>query len=300
MTSVDISPPAQREWLGVLMLMGGAVAVGFAPIALRLGLEDMGPQAIAFWRYVFALPVLLILVVVFERRAPGKPNIFAILAGICFALDIGFWHWSLTLTSVSNATFIVNIGSVCVGFLAWLFLKERPAPIWFLAVVLAVAGAAALSLGGQADKGASFAGDRIAIIAALCVSGYFLCSKLARRSMNGLETLFWLTLVEALVAAGMVIAFGESFMPEDLSGFRVPMVLGIFIHVIGQGLIITGLGRAPTSVAGVIILLQPVVAAAVSWKMFGETLTSLQASGGLLILFAVWLAQRGRKPQAVD
>ncbi len=300
MTSSDISLPARREWLGVLMLAGGAVAIGFAPIGLRLGLDDLGPQAIAFWRYTFALPVLTALVLLVERRAPRKPNIYVILAGICFAVDIGFWHWALTLTSVSNATFIVNLGNVCVGFLAWLFLKERPAPIWFFAVLLAIGGASALSLGGTAEGGASFAGDQIAIVAAISVSGYFLCSKLARRRLNGLETLFWLTLVEVIVGAGMVMAFGESFLPADLSGFAVPLFLGIVIHVVGQGLIITGLGSTPTSIAGVIILIQPVMAAAISWQLFNEPLTTLQAAGGMLILVAVWLAQRGHKVEPID
>jgi drug/metabolite transporter (DMT)-like permease len=300
MTSSDISLPARREWLGVLMLAGGAVAIGFAPIGLRLGLDDLGPQAIAFWRYTFALPVLTALVLLVERRAPRKPNIYVILAGICFAVDIGFWHWALTLTSVSNATFIVNLGNVCVGFLAWLFLKERPAPVWFFAVLLAIGGASALSLGGTAEGGASFAGDQIAIVAAISVSGYFLCSKLARRTLNGLETLFWLTLVEVIVGAGMVMAFGESFLPEDLSGFAVPLFLGIVIHVVGQGLIITGLGSTPTSIAGVIILIQPVMAAAISWQLFNEPLTTLQAAGGMLILVAVWLAQRGHKVEPID
>ena len=300
MTSSDISLPARREWLGVLMLAGGAVAIGFAPIGLRLGLDDLGPQAIAFWRYTFALPILTALVLLVERRAPRKPNIYVILAGICFAVDIGFWHWALTLTSVSNATFIVNLGNVCVGFLAWLFLKERPAPVWFFAVLLAIGGASALSLGGTAEGGASFAGDQIAIVAAISVSGYFLCSKLARRTLNGLETLFWLTLVEVIVGAGMVMAFGESFLPEDLSGFAVPLFLGIVIHVVGQGLIITGLGSTPTSIAGVIILIQPVMAAAISWQLFNEPLTTLQAAGGMLILVAVWLAQRGHKVEPID
>jgi len=300
MTSTEMTAPARREWLGVLMLVGGAVAIGFAPIGLRLGLDDLGPQAIAFWRYTFALPVLTALVLLVERRAPRKPNIYVILAGICFAVDIGFWHWSLTLTSVSNATFIVNLGNVCVGFLAWLFLKERPAPMWFFAVILAIGGASALSLGGTAEGGASFVGDRIAIIAAISVSGHFLCSKLARRTLNGLETLFWLTLVEVIVGAIMVMAFGENFLPEKLSGFAVPLFLGIVIHVVGQGLIITGLGSTPTSIAGVIILIQPVMAAAISWHLFQEPLTTLQAGGGMLILVAVWLAQRGHKVDPID
>ena len=52
-----------------MVLMGG-ICIGFAPIGLRLGLDDLGPQAIAFWRYTFAMPVLFLLVLLVERRLP--------------------------------------------------------------------------------------------------------------------------------------------------------------------------------------------------------------------------------------
>ena len=35
---------------GPLMVLAGGICIGFAPIGLRLGLDDLGPQAIAFWR----------------------------------------------------------------------------------------------------------------------------------------------------------------------------------------------------------------------------------------------------------
>ena len=300
MTDTPISAPAARHWVGPLMMLCGGIAIGFAPIDLRLGLDDLGPQAIAFWRYVFAAPVLFLLVLGIQKRLPSKPNMFIVIGGTCFALDIGLWHWGLTLTSVSNATFIVNLGNVGVGFAAWFFLKERPTPVWFIAVILAMAGAAALSLGAAGGGSGNIRGDLLSLAAAVLVSGYLLASKLARRTMSGIDAVFWLTCVEIIVAGMMVMTFREDFLPAHISGFLAPFILGVGIHVIGQGLIITGLGITPTSVAGVLILIQPVVAAAVSWQLFNEPLTSIQAAGSALILFAVWLAQSGHKPQPVD
>lgn len=295
------TPPAPvvRHWIGPLMVFGGGVCIGFAPIGLRLGLDDLGPQAIAFWRYLFAAPVLLALVFLIERRAPRLPNRFVVMAGTFFALDMALWHWALTLTTVSNATFIVNLGNVSVGFLAWLFLKERPTNIWFMAVMLAVMGAAALSLGGEAGGKGDIRGDLLALAAALLVSGYMLCSKLARRTLGGLETIFWLTLIEICIAGLIVAVSGEAFLPADLSGFRAPLLLALFVQVMGQGLIITGLGRTPAAIAGVVVIVQPVVAAAISWSLFDEPLTALQAGGAGAILAGVWLAQRG-KPMPID
>ncbi|MBU2606886.1 MAG: DMT family transporter [Alphaproteobacteria bacterium] len=294
-----VVPPVAHDWTGPLMVFGGGVCIGFAPIGLRLGLDDLGPQAIAFWRYLFAAPVLLALVFLIERRAPRLPNRFVVMAGTFFALDMALWHWGLTLTTVSNATFIVNLGNVSVGFMAWLFLKERPTNAWFAAILLAVAGAAALSLGGEVGGKGDIRGDLLALGAALLVSGYMLCSKLARRTLGGLETIFWLTLIEICIAGLIVAVSGEAFLPADLGGFRAPLFLALFVQVMGQGLIITGLGRTPAAIAGVVVIVQPVVAAAISWSLFDEPLTALQAGGAGAILAGVWLAQRG-KPVPID
>nr|WP_070960793.1 DMT family transporter [Hyphomonas sp. Mor2] len=280
-------------WFGPLLVFMGGVCIGFAPIGLRLGLDDLGPQAIAFWRYVFALPVLFLLVLLVQRRLPARPNKFVVIAAVCFALDIGLWHWALTFTTVANSTFIVNLGNVAVGLTAWIFLKEKPTSIWFVAALIAMAGAAALTLGGGADGKTDLRGDALALGAALLVSCYIVASKVARRTLGGLETIFWLTAFEIIVAGVLVLVFGESFLPSDLSGFMVPLFLALVVQVGGQGLIITGLGHTPAAVAGVLVVVQPVVAAAISWRLFDEPLAPIQAGGGLLILIGILIAQRG-------
>ena len=135
--NVESASPA-RVWLGPLLLFCGGILIGLAPIGLRFGLDSLGPQAIAFWRYMFAIPLLFVLLIAIERRMPARINRYVVMAGTFFALDIALWHWGLTLTTVANATFIVNLGNVCVGFAAWLILKEQPKPIWFVAVIVAV------------------------------------------------------------------------------------------------------------------------------------------------------------------
>ncbi len=292
------TPLQNRLWLGPLMVGLGAAFVGLAPIGLRLGLDDLGAQAIAFWRYTFALPVIMLLVIIVHKRLPARPNFFIVLAGLFFALDIALWHHALTKTTVANATFIVNLGSVSVGFLAWIFLKDRPQNLWFFAVLLAIAGAAALSLGGARNevldpvlRATSTRGDMIACVAAFMIASYLLFSKLGRRSMGGLDAIFWLTFVEIGAQGLIVLSTGEAFFPEKLSGFSVPLFLAIFVQICGQGLIIAGIGRTPASIAGVLIMMQPVVAAAISWNMFGEPLSAIQIGGACTILAAVWLAQ---------
>ncbi|MEL6664303.1 MAG: EamA family transporter, partial [Pseudomonadota bacterium] len=54
-------------------------------------------------------------------------------------------------------------------------------------------------------------------------------------------------------------------------------------------------GRTPAAIAGVLVLVQPVTAAAISWQLFDEPLNGLQGFGGLLILTGVYLAQRSAR-----
>ncbi|MEO0882455.1 MAG: DMT family transporter [Pseudomonadota bacterium] len=289
------SGPADRWW-GPLLVLAGGVCVGFAPIGLRLGValgdDGLGPQAIAFWRYVFATPILLGLVVLTERRLPVRPNRFVILAGTFFALDIALWHWSLTMTTVANSTFIVNLGNLGVGLLAWIFLREKLTAIWAVAVAVALSGAAMLSLGGASEGQGSIEGDVLAFGAAILVSGYMLCSKIARRDIGALDVIFWLTITELCVGAFVTAISGERFFPATAAGWQAPLVLAIIVQCGGQGLIIAGLGHTPAAIAGILVLIQPVVAAAISWFLFDEVLIAIQIAGGILILFGVGLSQR--------
>ncbi|MBN04902.1 DMT family transporter [Ponticaulis sp.] len=284
---------ARSVLIGTVLLLTGGVLVGFAAIGLRLSVGDgVGPQATGFWRFFLSLPVIL-MVFVARGRLPAKPNLFAILTGVFFGLDIGVWHLSLTMTSVANATFIVNMGSLFVGVLAWVFLKDRPSIFWAIAVALALSGVWFLSAGKSAAGGASdIRGDMLALFAACFLSGYFLCGKLARDTLSALDVLFWATATMACVAFILCLVFREPVVPETLGQLKWPLAIAVCSQVLGQGCIIAGLGRVPPAIAGIMVIVQPVASALISWPVFGEALSVMQFIGGGLILVALLVAQR--------
>src|SRR5512147_2584237 len=117
------------------MMFAGAIAIGYAPIGLRM--SEFGPQATGFWRFLLALP-LIGGVIYAQGGRLGRPSLLALVAGTLFGLDIAFWHASLVMTSVANATFIVNLGTAAVGLVAWIALKERPTKLWPIAIGIAL------------------------------------------------------------------------------------------------------------------------------------------------------------------
>jgi drug/metabolite transporter (DMT)-like permease len=72
----------------------------------------------------------------------------------------------------------------------------------------------------------------------------------------------------------------------------VPFFIAVIAHVLGQGLIVAGVGRTPAAAAGILLLIQPVAAALMAWPLFGEGLAPVQLAGAALILAGVWLAGR--------
>lgn len=294
MTTASENTPAGPVFgYGALLVLTGGILIGLAPIGLRLGLNELGPQAIAFWRFFFAIPIALALVFLIKRRAPQKPDRFIVFAAAFFALDIALWHAALSMTSVANATFLVNLGNIGAGFVAWFFLREQPRPVWFVAVVFAIVGAAALSLGGSGSGNSanSLPGDVLAIGAALLVACYMVTAKLGRRTMSGIDAIFWLCVFEAIFASIVVVFTGESFVPASAAGFAAPLFLAVAVQIGGQGLIIAGLGHTSAAVAGVVVIIQPVVAAIISWRLFGEILVPMQLIGCAMIIIAIIVAQ---------
>ncbi|HVY89361.1 MAG TPA: DMT family transporter [Hyphomonadaceae bacterium] len=272
-----------------MLVLSGAIAIGYAPIGLRL--SSFGPQATAFWRFAFALP--MIAAVVYARGGKlGRPSLLSLAAGLFFGLDMTFWHASLVMTSVANSTFIVNLGPAAVGLVSWIVLKERPAKIWPYALGLSLFGALLLSRGSGRTDGAALAGDLLALTAAVMVGLYLFLAKLARRDESAMSVLFWSTLVTLGVNAISSLVQHETLIPPNLSWFLVPLTLGLIAHTIGQGLIVAGVGRTPASVAGLLLLVQPVASALIAWPLFGETLTAIQLAGAALVLAGVWLAGR--------
>jgi drug/metabolite transporter (DMT)-like permease len=289
LTASTTDVAGKPAWIGPLMVAAGAAAVGFAPIGLRL--SEFGPQATAFWRFLLALP--LIAAAIYLRGGKiGRPSFIALAAGTFFGLDIALWHASLVLTSVANATFIVNLGPAAVGLVAWVVLKERPSKVWLFALAIALFGALLLSRGAKTADASALQGDLLALAAATMVGLFVFLTKIARRTESAMNVLFWSTIAMLAVSAVASLVKQERLVPVDWTWLVVPFFLAAIAHAVGQGLIVAGVGRTPAAAAGLLLLVQPVAAALIAWPLFGEGLTLVQLAGAALVLAGVWLAGR--------
>jgi drug/metabolite transporter (DMT)-like permease len=295
-----MTPSSDRRALLVLIL--GACIIGLSPILVRL--THTGPAAAGMWRVGLALPLLALLAAA-ERR-PGRPSAPAgllTLAGVLFAGDLACWHYSVRFTSVANATVLSNLTPVLVTAFAWLFLKERPGRVFLGGLGLAIGGAVAMALakpgaGAVAALGAErHLGDALGALTAVWYGTYFLLVREARKRVSTGAVMLWCSVVSTPILLVAAWLLHEPIWPTVASGWAACIGLGV-MHATGQGAIAWALGRLPTSLAAVVVLVQPVVSAALGWIWLGEPMSWPQALGGLTTLAGVAVAQASTRPGA--
>jgi drug/metabolite transporter (DMT)-like permease len=289
-----MSAPAPATRLKPLLaLVGGAAAIGFAPIFVRL--SEVGLNATAFWRLALSLPVFWLLCQRTGMAAvPVRTYRLLGYAGLFFSLDLIFWHASIARTSVANATLLANLAPVVVVIYYWLAMKQRPAARFLLGAALALAGTAGLTLGGipLAGSASGLAGDVYGLMTAVVYAGYLLTIERSRSSVRGLQAALVSSTVAMAITGAVALSSGEIFWPASATGWAVVAGLALLCHVLGQGTIIWALGQLPAPLSSVVILVQPVVAAGLGWLWLGESFGFMDVIFAALVLAGILICRR--------
>ncbi len=258
-------------------LLAGAAGIGFAPVLVRL--SEVGPSATAFFRILFALPLLWVWLGIEREKSPSSRTpvnrsdyLWLGSAGLFFSGDLAVWHWSLQFTSVANSTLLTNFAPIFVTLGARFLFAEKISRVFVLGMLLALGGAVLL-------VGASFNLN---------------VRRLLGRSFSSATIMAWSGLVSCPALLLIAVCSGENLLAATAGGWWVLIGLALISHVGGQTLIAYAFGHLPASISSVSLLLQPVVAAAVAWLVLHEPLSFPQGVGGLVVLAGITLAsQRG-------
>jgi drug/metabolite transporter (DMT)-like permease len=278
--------------LAIAALVFGAIVIGTTPILVRLA--ACGPASAGFWRLAFATPLLALMASGRGTAGIGRPSWPMAMAGIAFALDLACWHYGIRYTSVANATVLPNLTPILVTLVSWVFLKERPRPVFLVGLVAAVGGAVLMAGTSASAQGAGalpHIGDMLSISTAVWYGLYFLAVRAARQRSSTLSVMLWACIVGAPPLLLTALVMREQVLPATALGWSAVVGLGL-AHVFGQGSIAWALGRLPASTASVTVLVQPVIAGMLAYLIFREVLTPLQTAGGVLALMGVVVAQQ--------
>jgi drug/metabolite transporter (DMT)-like permease len=280
----------------LLALFAGATCIALSPIWVRVA--EVGPTASAFWRVALAVPLLWALVAVSGRSSSSEnekrqwPLLCA--AGVAFAGDLAFWHWSIQLTSVANSTLLANLSSFFVTLAAWLLWRQRPSRLFLIGLITSFTGVVLLVRTSLDFSPTALLGDALGVVTAIFYAWYILSVKGVRdRGAATLRLMAVTTTITAALLLPVALASGEGFWSATAAGWLKLLGLAWISHSAGQGLIAYALAHLPAAFSSVGLLLQPVMAALFAWALLGEPLVPLQVAGGVVVLAGIWLARRG-------
>lgn len=312
-----------------IALIIGTVALSMAPIFVRYA--DTSAASIAFWRMLISTPLLALGWLLFPVksvqdqttltaseasistlstlssitpnviRATPKHYFYLVLAGVAFALDLLCWNASLSLTSVANATLLVNFAALFAGLLSWLFLKQAPSQSLLIGMFIAILGGIFLVWPNFQYNADSFLGDGLGLLAGLFYGIYLLSVQLARPFFSTLSIMTLTGIMTAVTALIMALMLGQTLAVASYTGWAAIVGLAIVVQMIGQTFIAFALAKVSATLSAVVLLLQPVISALLAVWLFEETLVWIQTCGmGLIILGIGFAKLYGPKNKAAD
>ena len=272
------------------MLLIGSAILSAGPLLVRLA--DVGALQSAFWRVGLAVVPLFALARLTARpvaadRADTHYGWF-VAAGFFFAADLAVWHLGIERTTLANSTLFANSASFLYPLWGFAVARAWPSRKAAAALLLAALGITLL-MGLSADVSPrNLAGDLLCLLAALFYTGYLVAMDRARSNTSALAALGRATLASAVVLLPVAALAPGAFWPTDWTPL---LLLALGSQVLGQGLIIFALPHVAPVVAGLGLLIQPLLAAAFGWAWFDERLSLLEATGMVAILVALALVR---------
>jgi drug/metabolite transporter (DMT)-like permease len=280
----------QRFGIALAALILGAIAMGASVLFVRWA--DVGPYASAFWRVLLALPFLFVWMRL-ENRSAAWPRLDrrVFLAGLMFTGDLFFWHLAILATTVANATFLATTAPIWVALGAGIVLSEAVTGRILIGLALCLAGGFALLGESYGFAPQRLMGDLYGVATAFFFGAYVLAVRAARARHGAAEVMFISTAITAICLFAIATAFEPRILPQSANGIGSLLALALISQVGGQGLVAVALGTLSATFSALVIFLEAVAAASFGWLLLNEPLGPVQALGGVLILFGIYVAR---------
>lgn len=277
----------------------GAIAAatyGMNPLfALPLYKAGMNPDSVLFFRYLFAIPVLAIMIKARGRNFKLKNN--EVIPLIIMGLLVSFSSLALFLSynymEAGIASTLLFVYPILVAIIMALIFKEKISILTTLCIILAVGGITLLYK-SEDDTTLSLTGILLVLGSALSYAIYIVGAN--RPLLKGIATLK-LTFYVLLFGLTLFIAridFGKSLLiPEEWYLWGNLLALAIFptaISFLCTTLAVQYIGSTPTAILGA---LEPLTAIFFGVTIFGEALTPRLCCGIIMIILAVTLIIAG-------
>ena len=277
----------------------GAIAAatyGMNPLfALPLYSDGMDADSVLFFRYLFAIPILGIMIKARGRsfRLNRGEILPLVVLGLLVAASSLTLFLSYNYMDAGIASTILFVYPIMVALIMALVFKEKVTLQTAFCILLALAGIAMLYKNGNGAT-LSFTGTLLVIASALSYAIYIVgINQSSLKNVATLKVTFYILLFGVSLFL-IRLDFGQAVtMPQKWYMWGNLIALAIFptaISFLCTTSAIQYIGSTPTAILGA---LEPVTAVIIGVTVFGEALTPRILCGILMIIAAVTLIIAG-------
>ncbi|MEP0814873.1 MAG: DMT family transporter [bacterium] len=219
----------------------------------------------------------------------------ALLSILLIPINQGFFLFGQNLSRTTHGALIYSLAPIFVALFAGIYLKETVPAYRWAGILLSVVGASVV-ISGQGISWAndSFRGDVLILVAMLSWVAFTVAGK---EFVTKYGAFFSMTAIQLVGLAMVLPLFPLAYrqysasVPVSPIGWISLLYVSLGTSVLSYALWYWALARVETAKLGVLMSLQPMVAAVYSYAAFGaEEITLPFVVGGVLAIFGVWMA----------
>jgi len=283
------SVPSAAAVPAALLVLGGVVSVQFGSALAATLVEDIGAGGSVLLRIGFAA-VILVAVARPRLRGHDRQSWTTVVA---FGVSLGLMNWTF-YGSLAHLPLGVAVTVEFLGPLVLTTVLSRR-PLDFVAVAAACAGVLLISEAltvPWADL--SWLGLGLAATAGVCWAAYILLSGRTGAAFPGLDGLAIALVVSTFVALPAGLYSVDLWTLEYvLKGLG----LAVLSSLLPYSFELLALRRLTASVFGILLSLEPAVAALAGWLLLGQQLAVLQLVGLVLVVLASAIVMGVKRPE---
>lgn len=278
-----------------ILILLAAILWGTTGTTQALAPENAHPIAIGATR--LAVGGLFLLIIVLVRRQlnfTNWPIKATIMASLCMAFYQPLFFSAVTVTGVAIGT-VVAIGSAPIlsGLLEWMFLKTRPAKVWWYSTFLSILGCLMLFVNKESVY-VDPVGILMALGAGLSFASYTLVSRDMVKKYSSLSVVAVVFTLSAICLSPFLFIFDMSWI-MSFQGLGVSLQLGIMATGVAYFLFAKGLAHVSSSTAVTLALAEPLTAAVLGVIMLEEKLSLTSWFGIFLLILGIGILVRASK-----
>ena len=287
-------PKAKGFLLGAI----AAAAYGMNPLfALPLYKAGMNPDSVLFFRYLFAIPLLGIMLKARGRnfRIQRKEIFLLIVMGILVAVSSLTLFESYNYMDAGIASTILFVYPIIVALIMTFVFKEKLKKLTVLCIFLALGG---ISLLYKSEDGTSLdlTGTLLVFVSALTYAIYIVgVNQPALKNVATLKVTFYVLLFGVFLFVLRLFCGKNLSVPDADQWYLWGNLLALAVFPTAISFLCTTsaiqyIGSTSTSILGA---LEPVTAIFFGVTVFGETLTAREGLGLVMVIVAVTLVIAG-------